>query len=54
MNVNVVILFVESLGECESFFEELADLFEVFGAEVLLHSHHHWLEELTEVSDSNV
>jgi len=42
-HVNFIVVLEIEIWEVEYLFEELADLLEVFGAEVLLHAHHDWL-----------
>jgi len=42
-HVNFIVVLEIEPWEVEHLFEELADLLEVFSAEVLLHAHHDWL-----------
>jgi hypothetical protein len=52
--IHLVVVLVVLLREREDLFEELADLFEVFGTEFLLHPHDDRLEKLPKVSKRNV
>ena len=54
MDIHIVISFVVSLRETQSFLKELADLLEILCAEIFLHSHNNWFKELAEVSDSDI